>query len=482
MKKLNCTQQAIWNESLKVLSEIGFKVVDERILAKLKEANFKIDGTTVYFTEEQIIDAIDAAPSSFTLKARNPEKSITLGEGTTKIASGYGCSFIIEPDGTRRNGVYDDFLNLVRLVHESGQVNTNGGILMQPSDLHKSVCFPAMLYAALTLSDMPLMGISAHESEVRSCMELAEIAFGGAESFRSDYRILSIVNILSPLTLGDHAEQTLWVAAEYNQPVIITPGVNSGGTAPVTPSGLIVQGNAEILAAITIVQTLRRGLPCVYGLNASIIDMNTASYCLSSPLSEQVRTMARSLAVAYELPSRNGGAYTDGRKVGLQTSIHSAMCIQNSIKENASISVHATGVLDSMLSISYEKFMMDCEIIRHVRKSIEPLCVDEDVMGFEDIKDVGIGGNYLSSPHTVEYFREYSFEPAFCAPVDVLAENPADADINFITRVQNLRQAWMDRYKTPEFDCEIKAKMEDYLLNVIKLDEATLNKAKACVK
>ncbi len=477
---LNPSQEKVFKESVRILNTLGYKIIDERILSALRDNGFKVEGNFVYFTEEQIKDALEAAPKSFKLNARNPEKSIILGEGRTKIASGYGCPFIMKRNGDKRDATFKDFINFARLVHMSGCHDTNGGQLAQPSDISIKECYPAMLYATIMTSDMPIIGISAHENEVRATMELAEIAFGGKEKFRNgDYYILSLMNLQAPLTMGDYGEQTLLVATEYNQPLIMTPGLSAGGTAPVTPAGQVVLGNAEIIAAVTVAQTLRRGIPIVFGLNGTVLDMKTGEYCLANPYSEQIRTWGRQLAVAYGMPSRNGGSFADAKSVGIQSTHEGMLTLMHSMKENTSISLHCSGVLDSMRSMSYEKFMIDCEMIRTIQKASEPVELTEELMAYEAVEEAGHGGNFLSNSHTLEYFREYQFEYKYSSTVDTLKQDQSKADDLYFERAEKQMNEWFDSYKRPEIDPVIKAEMEDYLLNKVGVAQSVIDQVYA---
>ncbi len=471
---MNVTQKAIHDNSLKILSTIGYKVADQRILAKLAENDFRIDGTTVYFTEEQIMVALATTPSSFKLTARNDEKSIILGEGFTHLTPGYGATFITELNGIKRDATFQDYINFAKLTQSSGCLGANGGILVQPVDLDVNSCFPLMLYAALILSDLPLIGISAREDDVRHTLELVEIAFGGKENFRSAYHILSLVNTVTPLQLGECGAETLLVAAEFNQPVIITPGVSLGGTAPTSLAGALSLGNAELLATLTIVQTLKKGLPVVYGLGATVLDMKSGATYLASPFNESFSLFARTMAKEYKLPNRNGCAMTDAKCVGMQSVFESTVALMSVIKDPCSISFHSAGILESFKAMSFEQFIIDCQTIKTIRKAMEPIDISEEAMAYDAILKAGIGGNFLSNAHTVKNFRKYSYEPKLTPLAKILKEEPASIDKNYLERVQNECQEQLKSYVFPEFNEKTNQKLLDYLVKNLGVDQGLL--------
>lgn len=472
---MNSTQLAIHDNSLKILETIGFKVMDKRILAKLAEKDFRIEDKKVYFTKTQVMDALSACPSSFELTARNPDKSIVLGKGQTNMAPGYGATFLTEADGTQRDATFRDFINFAKLTQTSGCLEANGGILVQPIDLDVDVCYPLMLYATIMLSDLPLIGISAREREIRHCLQLAEIAFGGKDKFCSKYHILSLLNPVTPLQLGEYSEETLLLSVEYNQPVIITSGIGLGSTAPVTIAGALSLGNAEILATITILQALKKGLPVVYGLGGTVLDMKCGATYLATPINERFSSFARKMAIAYNLPSRNGCSMNDAKYFGYQSIVEGTIATMNTITDINSISLHSAGILESFKAMSYEQFMMDCENIRTIRKALEPIDVSEEALAYEAIKEEGIGGSFLSSEHTLENFREYTWESRFAPLTNISKESIASADKNFLERIQTACREQLENHVRPEFNADIRKKLEEYLINTVGADKSKID-------
>ncbi len=467
--------QKIHEQSLYILANIGFKVIDERILRALEIAGFRIKGNTVFFSENQVMAAIESTPQHFELKAINPAKNIIIGQGAAKTTGGYGSTFVVGADGIRHNALFDDYINFVKLIHHSDIIDLNGGILVQPADLDNDTCYPLMLYASLVLSDLPILGFSMYENNIRQCMELAAIAFGGHDRFINNYHILTLVNSQTPLQFGDIGEQTLLLAAEYNQPLIISPGTTCGMASPISPAASLTIGNAEALAFITIAQTLRKGLPVIYGVMATYMNMRTGGVSTSHPLVEQICKMARALAQKYKLPYRSPGSFTNALKPGIQSSLESQYGLVNSLNDKASILIHAAGCLDNFISMSYEKFMMDCEAIRTINKSLEPLDLADDHLDMQEIEQVGIGGNYLLANSTLKYCRQMHWESPFNPQAKTQGTDLTNDDGEYLEKARLLAKKWLIEYQQPHFDPKLKQALQDYLLK-IGVSPAQLNK------
>ncbi len=73
-------------------------------------------------------------------------------------------------------------------------------------------------------------------------------------------------------------------------------------------------------------------------------------------------------------------------------------------------SPHAAGMMESMLSVSYEQYIIDDEILGMASKLLHGIDVDDDTLAFDAIVEVGPGGNFMMSPHTLKYLRTEFFE------------------------------------------------------------------------
>lgn len=403
--------ERIHQASMKILKEAGFVVNKKEIIEVIKRNGIKVDGSTVFFTEEQIMSGISKAPERFTIHARNSKYDMLVGMENTYYAPGYGCTSIIEKDGSKRNALYSDYIKFVKMVQQSDVFNINGGILVQPQDLEAGQSIPLMMYSAMVLSDKCIMGISGFEEDVAGIMDMASILFGGLDAFCSKPHLLTLINTASPLQLGNIGADTIVACTRYKQPMIISPGPMAGATGPVTIAGNLAVGNAEALATIAIAQLLCPGIPVIYGLNPTAMNMSSGAVSIGGPFSAMQMAYSARLAKAYNLPNRCGGLLTDAKYVGAQSGYESMMAIMGAVLEKTSFVLHSAGILDSYASMSFEKFISDLEVLRMVKIFTGGLDTSDNALAVDEICSRGAGGEFLTSQHTFENFRSAAWFP-----------------------------------------------------------------------
>jgi trimethylamine--corrinoid protein Co-methyltransferase len=402
---LNEIVSKIHDASLRILRECGFKVSNGLIISALKENGIRIQGDTAFFEQEQLMNLVKRAPGQFTLYARNPTYNMNIGGDKTYFAPGYGCTSVTGADGSMRSGTYSDYISFARLVHKSEHFKINGGILVQPCDISSDKASMAMIYADIIVSDKCILGIPGTTADVSRIMDMCSIVFGGYEKFCLRPHILTLINTVSPLQLGNIAEDTIIACARYKQPLIISPGPMSGATGPVTAAGNIALGNAETLAAIAIVQAVCPGLPVIYGFQPSTMNMATGGVSIGTPYCSVQMEYSAKLAKAYGLPNRCGGALTDAKTNGAQSSSESMLALIAAVQQRTSLVLHSAGILNSYGSMSYEKFIFDLRALDMINLYMTSLDVSDESLAIDAILEIGAGGEFLTSEHTLRNWR-----------------------------------------------------------------------------
>ncbi len=448
---------------MQILERVGIRVHHREILDLLTKNNIKVTGEIVFFSRDQVMAGVDAAPKKFTVYARNPKHDLIIGGDSVEFGAGYGCPAIIDPDGRRRNARFDDYLNFLKLVHQCDYFKLNGGILVQPEDLGADHAHAVMAHSALCCSDKVLLGMPGRAEDVQKIMDLAGIVFGGMDRLAEKPRVLTLVNTLSPLQMDVNTLDTMRICTHYHQPVIISPGPMAGATGPVTLAGNIALGNAEALAGIAICQILQPGTPVVYGLQATTSDMRTGGISIGTPdFALQTAGCAR-LAKRYGLPCRGGGCSTDAQALCVQSGYESMLQMLVACQEKINLILHSAGILEGYGAMSYEKFFADLEVIGMVRHYLKGVCVDDDTLALDTITEVGPGGEYLTCRHTLENCRKVPWQP------DISARNVkigTDFNSQILLNIQSKKQKILDAYRPPDLAPEIRVRLDRYLTDL----------------
>ena len=471
---MNETLKKIDRASIRILEEVGIRLYHDGILGMLEEKGVRIDGDTAFFTEKQIRTWVNKAPGRFSVASRSGENDMLIGGENIEYAAGYGTPTIVDRDGQRRPATLDDFLNFVKMVHQAPYFNINGGILVQPSDVPAEQSAAVMMYATLTHSDKCIMGIPGSARDVEQLMEMVALTAGGADALMRQNRIITMISTLSPLQIDPTALDTMGVCARYRQPMIISPAPATGTTGPMVMAGNISLANAEALAAIAIAQMLCEGTPVIYGLQSNAVDMRSGYISIGSPgYSIQAKYCAQ-LARMYGLPSRTGGTNTDAKGVSVQSGYEAMMSMLTACQNRVNLIVHSAGILDSYAATSYEQFIVDIEIISMIEYFLADLKSDPEDFAFEVIKEVGIGGQYLTADHTVDRCESESWHPRIGLKSGPLTQGSPNEQ--FLANIDREIETLLKDYRKPQMDPAVLAALYRYVNENAGVDEAVLDR------
>jgi len=398
----------IHDASMSILKEIGVYFDDEKVGELFKSHGYKVEGKIVFFEEKEVLNAMEKVPSKFEISARNDAKSVSIGEESFVFAPGYGAPFIMDYDGTRRNANMEDYNNLCKIIHTSEYIDCNGFMMVEPHDVPAVSAHLDMLYSNITLSDKVFMGSPVSLKGAEDAIKIAEMIWG---NIKNRPVMISLINSISPLKYSKEMIDSLMKFAEYGQPCIVAPLIMGGASGPIKIAGLLAQQNAEILAGIIFAQLINEGTPVIYGSASSITDLKTGSLSVGAPELAQIVSATAQIARYYSIPSRAGGAITDSHIPDIQAGIESAFALYTAARNGVNFILHSAGILNSYLAMSYEKFLIDEEICGMVKRILRPIEVSDESLSFDIIKEVGIGGEFLSHPKTLELCRTEYYNP-----------------------------------------------------------------------
>ena len=364
----------------RIVSELGVDFgtseAHEPTVALLEAAGQRVEGQLVKFDPDWILEQVAKAPREFELQARNPEQNIHVGGKHMAFGAVYGCPFV-RRGLERREAMYEDFENLVKLAQSFPELDTPGGTICEPGDKALDSRHLDMVYALLTLSDKPFMGSVTSGPNAEDTIAMAEMVFG-RESLEQTPAIISLINVNSPLRYDERMLEALHAYAHANQAMVITPFLLMGAMSPVSVAASLAQQVAEALAGIALVQTIRPGCPVVFGSFLSNTDMQSGSPSFGTPESAIGLLCTGQIARHYGLPFRGGGALTSSQTVDAQAAYEAAMTLWPTFLAGTNFVMHSAGWLESGLVSCYEKFIVDVELLRMLHHVFQPLNINEE--------------------------------------------------------------------------------------------------------
>ena len=405
--------ESIHTGSLRVLSEIGMDFLDADAREVLRAAGASVapDSQRVRFDPAMVDELIRTAPATFTLHARNPDRDVQMGGDWVAFGTVGSPPNVADLDRGRRIGNRVDYQNLLRLGQSLNAVHFLSGYPVEPVDLHHGVRHLWASYDALTLMDKAVHCYSLGRQRNIDVLEMVRIARGVDQAtIDREPSVFTVVNSSSPLRLDAPRLQGIMEFAAHNQVVCITPFTLAGAMAPVTLAGALAEQNAEALAGMVLTQAVNPGAPVIYGGFTSNVDMQSGAPAFGTPESVKSQLASGQLARRYRIPWRSSNA-TASNVVDAQAAYESEMAVWGAIMGGVNLLYQGAGWLEGGLTASFEKLVIDAEILQMMSEVLQPLVVDEASLGFDAIADVGPGGHFFGTAHTLERYETAFYRP-----------------------------------------------------------------------
>ncbi|MGF7162291.1 trimethylamine--corrinoid protein Co-methyltransferase [Rhodoligotrophos appendicifer] len=405
--------EAIHRASLDVLKEIGmdFLLPEARDLLRRAGADVDPNSERVRFDPALIEELIKTAPERFTLHARNPERNIEMGGNSIVFSCISSPPNASDMDRGRRIGNTEDYCNLLKLAQYFNTIHMVGGYPVEPVDMHPSVRHLDALRAQIVLCDKVGHAYSLGKERIVDGMEIWRLGRGVShEQFASEPSMVSIINTSSPLRLDSPMLGGILEMSAKGQAICITPFTLAGAMAPVTLAGAIVEQNAEALAGIAMTQIVRKGAPVIYGAFTSNVDMKSGAPAFGTPEYMKTAIIGGQLARRYKLPYRTSNTCA-ANTVDAQAAYESVFSLWGAVMGGGNLIKHAAGWMEGGLVASFEKFILDVDLLQMVTEFLKPVISGDAELALDAMREVGPGGHFFGAQHTQERYRTAFYSP-----------------------------------------------------------------------
>lgn len=445
----------------RLVTEIGVEFMSDRALALFRDAGQRVEENTVFLDPEFVLEQVAKAPAEFDIQARNPERSIHIGGDSMAFGAVYGPPFVREGE-VRRDGTMEDYRSFAKLAQSFGVLDSAGGVVCEPNDTPLDSRHLDMTLALMTLTDKVFMGNVVSGTNARDVIAMSEILFGGREAIERTPTSISLINCNSPLRWDDRMLDALFAYAEAGQPVVPTPFILMGAMSPVTIPAALVQQITEALSGIALAQLIRPGTPVVFGSFLSNIDMQSGSPTFGTPESGIGLLCTGQIARHFGLPFRSGGGLTSSQVPDAQAGYEALMTLLPTFLAGANWVMHTAGWLEGGLVAGYEKFVIDCQLVEMLQHEFTPLEIDEGTLAFDAHQEVGHGGHFLGSMHTMERFRTCFYRPFLNSSENYERWTRGGAQ-DTAARAAAIWRSRLEEYEQPPLDEAVRAELEEYV-------------------
>lgn len=455
--------EAIHESSMHIIENIGIRMGHERAIEVFEEHGGVADEDGVVTISRDVVErCVEQAPSSFTLHARNPEHDVTVGgdEHTPLRAPGYGPPNIRTFEDGRRSSTLADFENLMKLVQVEDVLNCTGYNVCEPNDVDQEVKHLEMVKRELTMTDLVPMVSPYGEDRAEAGLDMVAIAVDDPDLTKP--YAAALINTVPPRSLDTKMLGGLMTLAERGQPPVVSSFTMAAASGPATMAGALAQANAENLMGITLAQLINPGTPVVYGVPSSNIDVRYGALSIGSAESALFVSFAGQMGRYYDVPSRAGGSLTDSKTIDYQGGFESMLTLSAAEFSGIDFILHSCGILESYSTISPEKLVLDCEMIRYLDRFKQGFRIDDEHLALDLMTEVEPAGHFLSERHTLNHSKTELYRSDV---VDKRSHGDweEDGSKSAFEMGYDRVNADLAAYERPELDPDIERDLEAYV-------------------
>jgi trimethylamine--corrinoid protein Co-methyltransferase len=446
--------------TLRVLETVGIQVNSEPSRTLLRANGAQVDDRTriVRFPAALVEEALAKKSPLVTLAGRNPQYDAKLdGNRSFVTANGNGAVTVDFETGRRRPSTRKDVEETSRLIDYLPNVHIHWP-MVSSMDQHPSTVHLHDLDASLNFTEKHVMyetGVTVRDA--RALTEMGYIAAGGEEEFRRRPLSSCLQCTFAPLQLDAGVMDASLYFAEAGVPLVFFGMPQPGATGPATLVGSLVVGNAEVLAALTIVQLHAPGAAVIYGMGNAPLDMKTAVRAGGSPEHSLSSAMATELAHWYKMPSCVGVSAT-AKVPGDQAVLEYYTGLVAPLLAGADL-LCGVGLLEDSATLHYEQIVIDDEIVAAIARLIRGEWADDDTLALDVIAKVGPGKNFLAQRHTMAHLRTENFMPSL---IDRRAFDSwaADGSKTLVDHARDKTRWILANHAVPRLEADVQKRLQ----------------------
>jgi trimethylamine--corrinoid protein Co-methyltransferase len=454
--------EEIHQAALKLLASQGMRVLNGRALDLFREAGAQVHGQMVY-TEPGLIEALLATvPRTFRIAARNRAKDLRFGGNDTVFASVGGPAYVMDLDRGRRDGTLQDMQDFLRLCQSLNVIQQESGGPLEPMDLPAATRHLDLYLSQITLLDKSWQLNALGRERTMDGIEMAALAMGWSlDDLSRTPMMMGVINTNSPRQLDDPMSQGLIALAEHGQVAIVTPFTLAGAMAPVSLAGALVLQHAEAMFGVALTQIVRPGVPVMYGGFTSNVDMRTGAPAFGTPEYAKAAQASGQLARRIGVPFRSSNT-TAANALDAQAAYESMMSLWGCLMGGAHLVIHGAGWMHGGLTASFEKLVLDAELLGMMQSYFRPISVDAEALSLEAIAEAGVGGHFFGTAQTMAQY-ETAFHPPMLSNWDSYPNWQAKGAEEAPQRANRIWKDLLAHYEQPPLDEAIREALEAFV-------------------
>jgi trimethylamine--corrinoid protein Co-methyltransferase len=397
-----------------ILSRSGMAVYSETAFEAFKSAGAEVDteSRVVKLPRVLVEDAIASNPSSITLYSRNGEYDAVLEKNRVHYCTGGTAIYVLDPDkGERRPSTTADVVLNARMVEALENIHAFTINVFPQEILNKDHIDTNRFFHSLDNTNKHVMGGIYSMSGCEKVVEMAEMIAGGTDALKAKPFVSFITLLISPFKIDDVYGEMSCYLLKKGLPVVVPTEPLCGTTSPITLAGNVLTHVAETLGGIAMVQCVNQGAPGICGSVGSITNLQTMDHLSGSIERAIINSAVSQMAQYFEIPYYSTAGTTDAKAVDVQAAYESAMSSLLVAMSGANYIHDIAGLMEFDLTVSYEKLVVDNEILGMCQRVLRGIEVNDETLATELMIEKGPCKDFLAEEHTVRHMRGEFFVP-----------------------------------------------------------------------
>jgi trimethylamine--corrinoid protein Co-methyltransferase len=396
---------------LRVLWETGVRVDWRPALEIYSSCGCRVDFEThsVKIPEDVLIQALRTAPSSFNLYGTLPGNEIAVNLKDIFTIAGSSALKVLDLEGRHRPATLKDLADFTRLIDGLQNADIMHAMVI-PQDIPQAGFDRRLLSTILKHTTRHYYSQGLGGESIRDQVELAAVVQGSTRAVSERPCFSMVVCLVSPLVHPAERVQEIIACAQFGIPLWLEATNMMGATAPITIAGSLVEHTANVLASLVLAQLVRPGLPCIFSVASGGFNMQSGSYVCASPEMVLLHCATAQMAHFYHLPFHGGGgldACLPDAQAGFERTLQTIPMIFSGVN----FFCLAFGMIDQLLTSSYEQAVIDDEIFSAVFRLAEGIQVTPETIAVDQIEKAGPGGQFLNQAYTLHHYRREQWQP-----------------------------------------------------------------------
>lgn len=400
--------------TLELLETVGTRVMHPEAVEMLSGAGCRVEKDNVVRIPGWLVEkSIRSAPSGIAVYNRRGRAAMRLSGNRSHFGPGTDLIHTWDLEtGKLRKSRLRDVADSARIADCLEDIDFIGSYAL-PHDAPTNLMYIDSFKTELENSVKPIFFTAAGLEDIRVIHEMASAVMGGREALREKPILIHYAEPTTPLVHSAGAVNKLFFCADNGVPVTYTPGMMSGASAPVTLAGAVTVGNAEALSGIVLHQLRAGGAPIVSGFGMSTFDMKTSSCIYGCPEYRLAISACADLYHYYGIPMWGTAGVSDAHGPDQQAGMEWGVSLLAAALDGANL-IHDVGYLGQGLIGHPAALVMCAEIIGYVKRMVRGFDIDSRHIGLDVIGEVGPGGDFLTTAHTMEFFQKEHWRPTDC--------------------------------------------------------------------